>query len=103
MLRVTAATQPQSDSGTPGTTADDLRIAIGERTTHHHGTFHATTAQLGTFQLQLQKYGRDARANLGGRIRRDGTRRDLGYPRESAGAGVGTGSSAGARRDGGAG
>ena len=70
----------------PGTTGDDLRIAIRDRTTHHHGTFHATSAQLGTFQLQLQKYGRDARANLGGRIRRDGTHRDLGYPREPTGA-----------------
>jgi predicted metal-dependent phosphoesterase TrpH len=65
----------------PGRTADDLRTAILARTTHHHGTFHGTTAQLGTFQMQLRKYGRDARANLGGRIRRDGSGRDLGYPR----------------------
>jgi predicted metal-dependent phosphoesterase TrpH len=65
----------------PGRTGDDLRAAIAARTTHQHGSFHATAAQLATFQLQLQKYGRDARANLGGRIRRDGTRRDLGYPR----------------------
>lgn len=65
----------------PGRTADDLRAAIGARTTHHHGTFHGTSAQLGTFQAQLRKYGRDARANLGGRIRGDGTGRDLGYPR----------------------
>jgi predicted metal-dependent phosphoesterase TrpH len=64
----------------PGRTGDDLRAAILAGTTHHHGTFHGTTAQLGTFQQQLRKYGRDARANLGGRIRRDGTRRDLGYP-----------------------
>ena len=65
----------------PGRTGDDLRAAIAARTTHHHGSFHATAAQFGTFQRQLQKYGRDARANLGGRIRRDGTSRDLGYPR----------------------
>jgi len=64
----------------PGRTGDDLRAAILARETHHHGTFHATGAQFGTFQRQLQKYGRDARANLGGRIRRDGTSRDLGYP-----------------------
>lgn len=64
----------------PGRSADDLRVAILARTTHHHGTFHPTTAQFGTFQQQLRKYGRDARANLGGRIRRDGSRRDLGYP-----------------------
>lgn len=64
----------------PGHSGDDLRAAILVRTTHHHGTFHGTTAQLGTFQQQLRKYGRDARANLGGRLRRDGSRRDLGYP-----------------------
>ena len=65
----------------PGRTADDLRAAIAAGETHQHGSFHATAAQLGTFQRQLQKYGRDARANLGGRIRRDGSSRDLGYPR----------------------
>ena len=59
-----------------------LRAAIAAGTTHHHGTFHATGAQLGTFSQQLRKYGRDARANLGGRIRGDGKRRDLGYPRD---------------------
>lgn len=65
----------------PGRSGEDLRAAITARETHHHGSFHATAAQLATFQRQLQKYGRDARANLGGRIRRDGTSRDLGYPR----------------------
>jgi hypothetical protein len=40
--------------------------------------------QLGTFGQQLRKYGRDAKANVGGVIRRDGTRRDLGYPPEYA-------------------
>ena len=44
-----------------------LRAAIATATTHHHGTFHPTGAQLGTFRQQLRKYGRDARANLGGR------------------------------------
>ena len=70
----------------PGRTADELRAAILAGTTHHHGSFHATGAQLGTFGQQLRKYGRDARANLGGRIRGDGTRRDLGYPPELAAA-----------------
>ena len=59
-----------------------LRAAILDRSTHFHGTFHPTVSQLGTFQAQLRKYGRDARANLGGRIRGDGSRRDLGYPRD---------------------
>jgi len=68
----------------PGRSADELRTAILTGSTHHHGSFHGTTAQLGTFQQQLRKYGRDARANLEGRIRRDGTRRDLGYPPDYA-------------------
>ena len=59
-----------------------LRAAIAAGTTHHHGTFHPTGEQLGTFRQQLRKYGRDMRANVGGRLRRDGTGRDLGYPRE---------------------
>jgi predicted metal-dependent phosphoesterase TrpH len=64
----------------PGRTAEDLRAAIQLRQTHHHGTFHGAVGQLGTFGRQLRKYSRDARANLGGRIRRDGTGRDHGYP-----------------------
>lgn len=57
-----------------------LRAAIAGRSTQHHGTFHPTGSQLGTFRAQLRKYGRDARASIGGRVRRDGSRRDLGYP-----------------------
>ena len=68
----------------PGRTADDLRAAILARTTHHHGTFHRTTPSSGRSRRQLRKYGRDARANLGGRLRGDGSRRDLGYPRRRA-------------------
>lgn len=64
----------------PGRTGEELRAAILAGTTRHHGSFHGTTAQLGTFGQQLRKYGRDARASLGGRIRGDGTGRDLGYP-----------------------
>jgi len=60
-----------------------LRTAIASATTNHHGTFHPTGAQLGTFRQQLRKYGRDARASLGGKLRRDGTGRDLGYPRQA--------------------
>ena len=64
----------------PGRTADDLRTAILEGRTHHHGSFHGTASQVGTFGKQLRKYGRDARDTALGRIRRDGTGRDLGYP-----------------------
>ncbi len=64
----------------PGRTPEEVRAAILAGTTRHHGTFHGTVGQLGTFSRQLRKYGRDARAELGGRVRRDGTGRDHGYP-----------------------
>jgi predicted metal-dependent phosphoesterase TrpH len=64
----------------PGRTAADLRAAIGAGETHHHGSFHDTAGQLGTFGHQLRKRGRDARDEIGGRLRRDGTGRDHGYP-----------------------
>jgi predicted metal-dependent phosphoesterase TrpH len=66
----------------PGSSADDLRRAIAARTTESHGTFHGGTHQLTTFGQQLRKYGRDARDTVRGRVRGDGTGRDLGYPRE---------------------
>lgn len=64
----------------PGRTAEDVRAAILEHRTGWHGSFHGTASQLPTFGRQLRKYGRDAQAELLGRIRRDGTGRDLGYP-----------------------
>jgi hypothetical protein len=64
----------------PGRDAGDLRRAIEAGTTEHGGTFHPTVGQLGTFGQQLRKRGRDARDELTGRIRRDGTGRDHGYP-----------------------
>jgi predicted metal-dependent phosphoesterase TrpH len=64
----------------PGRTPADLHRAIEVRTTEHGGTFHPTVGQLGTFGQQLRKRGRDARDELGGRLRRDGTGRDHGYP-----------------------
>jgi predicted metal-dependent phosphoesterase TrpH len=64
----------------PGTTAEELRVAILERTTHWHGSFHGSRGQLGTFGRQLRKYSRDARDEVAGRLRRDGTGRDHGYP-----------------------
>jgi predicted metal-dependent phosphoesterase TrpH len=65
----------------PGRTAADLRAAIAARRTHHHGTFHGP-GQVRTFGRQLRKYGRDARATVRGRVLRDGSTRDLGYPPE---------------------
>lgn len=64
----------------PGRTAEDVRAAIAGHATTFHGSFHGTSGQVRTFGRQLRKYGRDARAEIGGRVRRDGTRRDLGYP-----------------------
>lgn len=64
----------------PGRTAEDLRSAILARTTHAHGSFHGTGTQVGVFGRQLRKYGRDVRAEVGGRLRRSATGRDLGYP-----------------------
>jgi hypothetical protein len=63
-----------------GRTAEDVRAAILTGTTGWEGSFHRTTAQLPTFGRQLGKYSRDMRAEIGGRVRRDGTGRDLGYP-----------------------
>lgn len=70
----------------PGRSAAELRVAILSAETHYHGSFLATAAQLGTFREQLRKYGRDARDGIAGRLRRDGRRRDLGYPRDHAAA-----------------
>ncbi len=64
----------------PGRTGDELRRAIETHATQHHGSFHGTGGQFRTFGNQLRKYGRDWRDDLGGRIRRDGSHRDLGYP-----------------------
>jgi len=64
----------------PGRTAADARAAIEAGRTHHHGDFHGTGGQLGTFGRQLRKYSRDAGAAVRGRVRGDGTGRDLGYP-----------------------
>jgi predicted metal-dependent phosphoesterase TrpH len=63
-----------------GRTGDELRAAIETGATEAHGSFHGTAGQVGVFGRQLQKRGRDLRAEIGGRVRRDGTGRDHGYP-----------------------
>jgi predicted metal-dependent phosphoesterase TrpH len=67
-----------------------LRAAIAARATQHHGSFHPTGSQFETFGKQLRKYSRDAKASIGGRVRRDGTRRDLGYPKDHPATGTQT-------------
>lgn len=64
----------------PGRTADDYRRAVAARETAHHGTFHGSFDQLGVYGSQLRKYARGWRATIAGRVRGDGTGRDLGYP-----------------------
>jgi predicted metal-dependent phosphoesterase TrpH len=64
----------------PGRSAADLHGAILAGRTGTHGTFHGSVDQLGVFGQQLRKRGRDARAELLGRVRRDGSGRDHGYP-----------------------
>ena len=63
-----------------GRTAADLRRAIETRGTDHAGSFHGTAGQVWVFGRQLTKRARDARDELAGRVRRDGTGRDHGYP-----------------------
>jgi predicted metal-dependent phosphoesterase TrpH len=63
-----------------GRTSDDLRAAIGAGTTEHAGSFHGASGQVGVFGRQLTKRARDLRDELAGRVRRDGTGRDHGYP-----------------------
>ena len=64
----------------PGRTPEDIRAALAARTTHHHGSFNGSVGQLGVYGDQLRKYARGWRAELLGRVRRDGTGRDHGYP-----------------------
>jgi predicted metal-dependent phosphoesterase TrpH len=64
----------------PGRSAEDLWQAIRDGRTEAHGAFHDTAGQLGVFKQQLRKRARDARDEVRGRVRRDGTGRDHGYP-----------------------
>jgi predicted metal-dependent phosphoesterase TrpH len=63
-----------------GRTADDVRAAILAGATLHHGDFHGSFEQVGVYGRQLRKYAAGWKATVGGRLRRDGTGRDLGYP-----------------------
>lgn len=63
-----------------GRTAQDLRAAIEAGSTRHGGSFHGAAGQVGVFGQQLRKRARDARDEVAGRVRRDGTGRDHGYP-----------------------
>ncbi|MFI5291251.1 MAG: PHP domain-containing protein [Candidatus Limnocylindrales bacterium] len=70
----------QVTTGFEGHTAEDLRRAIEAGTTTWQGDFYPPLAQIGMFGHQVRKYARDVRDEVRGKLLRDGTGRDLGYP-----------------------
>ena len=64
----------------PGHTPEDLRRAILERSTGWQGEAYPFRTQLGTFRRQLRKNAAAVRDEVRGKVLRDGTGRDLGYP-----------------------
>jgi predicted metal-dependent phosphoesterase TrpH len=63
-----------------GTSATDLRRAIETRQTAWEGSKYTLPGQVSTFGRQLGKYSRGVRDTVRGKVKRDGTGRDLGYP-----------------------
>jgi len=63
-----------------GSTPDELRHAIEARATTWDGSKYTWPGQVATFRRQLGKYSRGVRDNVSGKVKRDGTGRDLGYP-----------------------
>ena len=63
-----------------GSTADDLRRAIIDRNTGWEGSTHPWRTQFSTFRRQMGKNALAVRDEVRGKLLRDGTGRDLGYP-----------------------
>jgi hypothetical protein len=63
-----------------GRTAADLRRAIETRQTEWEGTKYTWPGQVAMFRRQLGKYAFGIRDTVRGKVKRDGTGRDLGYP-----------------------
>jgi predicted metal-dependent phosphoesterase TrpH len=63
-----------------GSSAEDVRRAIVERTTGWEGSKHEWTTQFATFRRQMGKNALAVRDEVRGKLMRDGTGRDLGYP-----------------------
>ncbi len=63
-----------------GTSADELRTAIVERKTGWEGSTHEWRTQFSTFRRQMGKNAFAVRDEVRGKVLRDGTGRDLGYP-----------------------
>jgi predicted metal-dependent phosphoesterase TrpH len=64
----------------PGTSAEDFRRAILARETGWEGSTHPWRTQFATFRRQMGKNALAVRDELRGKLLRDGTGRDLGYP-----------------------
>lgn len=63
-----------------GTSMADFRIALQERDTAWEGRPYSWQSQLRMFRQQQRKNLAAVAAEVGGKLRRDGTGRDLGYP-----------------------
>jgi hypothetical protein len=63
-----------------GSSTADLRRQILAGETGWEGRKYTWPGQLATFRRQLGKYGAGIRDNVRGKVLRDGTGRDLGYP-----------------------
>jgi hypothetical protein len=63
-----------------GTSADQLREAIMARSTGWEGSKHEWKTQFGTFRRQKGKNALAVRDEVRGKVTRNGTGRDLGYP-----------------------
>jgi predicted metal-dependent phosphoesterase TrpH len=63
-----------------GTLEESLRRAVAERDTRWQGSEYSWRDQLDMFTQQTRKNLQALGAEIGGKVRRDGTGRDLGYP-----------------------
>lgn len=63
-----------------GSVESSLRRAIVERDTRWRGSAYTWSGQLGMFAQQTRKTALALRDEVSGKLRRDGTGRDLGYP-----------------------
>ncbi len=63
-----------------GTVEESLRRALAERDTRWQGSEYAWRSQVGMFAQQTRKNVAALGVEIRGKIRRDGTGRDLGYP-----------------------
>jgi len=63
-----------------GTLEESLRLALAERDTRWQGEVYSWRSQVGMFSQQTRKNVAALAAELNGKVRRNGSGRDLGYP-----------------------